>query len=324
MNHAAKFPLYVFNPRHGMTINHRVADFLRYRIEKHLPRFCLKPPDEAAPYVYRTLVCRDNLKLGLVSLASLAASAKRWPKIEMLLDETVSEDEVKQFYGRHGISVETWTPERLVGHLSAQNETLFQRFAEAFFWGRKTAFTFAVREEAPILYADQDILWFKDPYETLNLGGIHSLLASEDCCFSYNKEFASFLSSNHRDLLYSGAPYCAGLYAVPPRFKLPDEVLHYISAKLDATPSGYHYEDVCAVEQSCLGLAVKLKGQGIPSGILPTCPGESLRFPAFYGRNWVAAHYAGPTRRQFWRDAWSLLKIIGRNGRGLSIKSNRG
>jgi hypothetical protein len=308
ITNSAKFPFYVFNPRHGMTINHRTADFLRYFLEKRLPGLCVKPPAEKAPYIYRTLVCRDNLKMGLISFASLAASAKRWPKIEMLADESVAADDARKFFGQHGISVEVWTPARLIGHMNDNGEKLFRRFAEAFFWGRKTAFTFAVRQDVPILYADLDILWFKDPWEGLDLGSINCLLAAEDRFFTYNKGFMPLLSPEHQRLLLSGAPHCAGLYAVPPQFRLPDEVLHYISTKLDVTPPGYHYEEMAAIEQTCLGLATKLKGRGIPWEILPTCPDESWRFPAFHGKNWVAAHYAGPTRRQFWRDAWSSVR----------------
>jgi hypothetical protein len=291
-----------------MTVVHRTADFLRYRIEKRLPHLRLTPPTGAAPYIYRTLACSNNLKLGLVSLASLAACAKRWPKIEMCVDESVSPAEVKRFYEAHGVSVEVWTPADIIERMTANGETVLRRFAEAFFWGRKTAFTFGTRENVPILYTDLDVLWFQDPWEGLELGGVASLLASEDKYFSYNKDFLPLLTPEHRALLLSRPAHCAGVYAVAPGFKLPDEVLHYISAKLAVAPPGYCYEDTCAIEQTCLGLAAKLSGRGIPWESLPSCPDESLWQPAFHQRKWVAAHYAGPTRRQFWRDAWSLIK----------------
>jgi hypothetical protein len=303
-----KFPHYVFNPLHGMTLHDRTADFLRYFLERHLARLHLTLPTEPAPYIYRTLVCEANIKMGLLSLASLAACAKKWPKIEMCVDESASPDEVKRFYGGHGIPVDVWTPADVIRRMNANGEALLRRFAETFFWGRKTAFTFGIHEKVPILYADLDILWFQDPWQGLDLQSVDTLLAAEDIGFSYNKVFMTILSPEHRELLLSRPSYCAGLYAVAPGFKLPEEVLHYISARLDAVPPGYYYEDTCAIEQTCLGLATKLKGCGIPYDILPTCPDDSTFLPSYHRRNWVAAHYAGPTRRQFWRDAWSLLK----------------
>jgi len=291
-----------------MTIPHRTADFLRYFLERRLPRLRVAPPAEAAPYIYRTLVCETNLKMGLLSLASLAACAKRWPKIEMCVDESVSPDEVKRFYGVHGVPVDVWTPADVIGRMNANGEALLRRFAETFFWGRKTAWTFGMNESVPILYADLDILWFQDPWQGLDLQGVDSLLAAEDRYFSYNKELMTILSPEHLKLLLSPPPHCAGLYAVAPGFKLPDEVLQYISTRLDAVSPGYYYEDCSAIEQTCLGLATKLKGRGIPYDSVPTCPDDSTFLPSYHHRNWVAAHYAGPTRRQFWRDAWSLLK----------------
>lgn len=303
-----KFPLYIFNPRHGMTFHDRLADFLRYRFEKRLPQLRVSLPSEPAPYIYRTLICSSNLKLGLVSLASLATCAKRWPKIEMCVDESVTPEEVKRFYASHGIPVEVWTPASLIERLNANGDTLLRRFAEAFFWGRKTAFTFGTREALPILYCDLDVLWFQDPWESLVLGGVETLLVAEDVAFCYDPEWLTLLSAEHRKLVLTSPSYCAGLYAVAPRFKLPDEVLHYIAEKLAVTPPGYRYEKTSSVEQASLGLTTKLMGRGIPWVTLPTCPGRSTYRSAFHQKNWVAAHYAGPTRRQFWRDAWSLLK----------------
>lgn len=290
-----------------MTLHDRTADVLRYRIEKRLPRMSLSPPAKPAPYIYRSLVCASNLEMGLVSLASLAACAKAWPKIEMCVDESISADAVRRFYADHGIHVEVWTPFDLMARLNATAEDLLRRFAERYFWGRKSAFTFGTHEKLTILYADLDILWYQDPWTALGLPQVDSLLSAEDSHFSYDKEFIAILSPEHRELLLGRPAYCAGLYAVPPGYRLPEVVLRYLSTKLDGTPDGYRYEDTCSIEQACLGLATKLSGHGIPWLTLPTCPNEFPWFRRVRRDGRVAAHYAGPTRRQFWRDAWSLL-----------------
>ncbi len=291
-----------------MTLPDRAADLSRYFLEQRSHRMRLRLPDQQAPYIYRSLVCAGNLKLGLFSFASLAACARRWPRIQLCVDESISAPEVTSFYERHGIMVEMLTPEDLDNRMEANGETVLRRFAKTFFWGRKTAFTFGLREEIPILYCDLDVLWFQDPWEGLGLAAVENLLASEDICFSYNKEFLAMISPAHRDLVVANPPYCAGLYAVAPGYTLPHAVLDYLHVKLESMPPGYFYEAACAIEQTCLGLATKLSGRGIPFNRLPTCPERSAVYPAYHHKHWLAAHYAGPTRRQFWRDAWSLLR----------------
>jgi len=304
------FPYYIFNPLHGMTLHDRFADFLRYRIEKRLPALRITPPTKTAPYIYRTMVCASNLQLGLVSLVSLAACAKSWPAIEMCVDESITAEEVTAFFKKHGLQVRVWNPSDLLDRLDLHGELILKRFAETYFWGRKTAFTFGTHESQPILYSDLDVLWFKDPWSELKLGEMTSLLASVDRYYSYDPDYLNMISSEHRDLLLKSPPYCAGIYAVPPQFSLPKEVLGYLQQSLDTkTPEGY-YEVSCSIEQSSLGLAANLIGKGIPWELLPTCPDQALILPQWHHRDRLGAHYATPVRRQLWRDAWGIIKKL--------------
>ena len=304
-----KFPHYIFNPFHGMTLHDRLADFLRYQIDKKLPTLQLKIPKQRAPYIYRTMVCKGNLHMGLVSFASLAACCGALPDIEVCVDESITPEEALDFYGSHGLGIKAWSPLELLDRLEQCGEFTLKRFAETYFWGRKTGFTFGTHEVKPILYSDLDVLWFKDPWLALKLDAIKSLLASEDRYYSYDPDYLNLISKEHRELLLGSQPHCAGVYAVPPRYKLPQQVIHYIELSLDTKKTTSFYEIRCSIEQSSLGLATKLAGSGIPWEMLPTCPDAALFSPKWSHRGRVGAHYASLVRRQFWRDAKGL-KII--------------
>jgi len=303
-----KFPHYIFNPFHGMTAHDRLADLLRYRIEKRLPSMIVRVPQSNAPYIYRTMVCAGNLELGLVSLASLAACAKSWPRIEMCVDKSISAVDVQSFYAKHGISVHVWTAQDLLERLDLHGEFLLKRFAETYFWGRKTAFTFGTHETLPILYSDLDVLWFKDPWIELKISDLTTLLAAVDRYYSYDQDYLAMISEEHRELLLNSSPYCAGVYALPPGFRLPEEVLNYIQQSLDTKKPKSYYEVNCSIEQTSLGLATNLVGSGIPWQLFPTCPEAAVLSPKWHHRNRLGAHYATPVRRQLWRDAWAILK----------------
>ena len=112
------------------------------------------------------------------------------------------------------------------------------------------------------------------------------------------------MAPEHRKLLECPAPPCAGLYVVGPGFHLPAEIFGYIEKQLRLDKPGHFFE------QTLLALTVKLAGKQLAFEQLPTCPVEETVFrPSYAGKNWIAAHYAGPTRPQFWRDAWSLVKL---------------
>jgi len=302
-----KFPHYIFNPLHGMTLHDRLADFLRYRIVRKLPSLRITPPAQRAPYIYRSMVCEGNLELGLVSLASLASCAKAWPDLEMCVDESISAQEVCDFFGNHGLEVKVWTPLELLNRLDHCGESTLKRFSETYFWGRKTGFTFGTHEARSILYSDLDVLWFQDPWLGLKLDGLTTLLASEDRYYSYDQDYLKMISREHRELMLNSHPYCAGIYVVPTGYRLPQQVIDYINQSLSTKKPTLFYEAQCSIEQSSLGLAANLAGAGIPWELLPTCPDKALIDPRRHHRNRTGAHYASPVRRQFWRDAWPLI-----------------
>lgn len=284
-----------------MTIRDRVSVLCKYSLERRLTSLRLNPVDGQEKYIYRSMVSADSLLMGLFSLASLLSCSRQMPRIELCVDESLVPEEVSRFFAGHGLAVEVITASELDDSLAKREQTLLRKFAKSFFWGRKTAFTFGYGADRPVLYADLDVLWFKDPWTGIGMEDISTILAGTDQCHTYDPGLVGILSPTHRELLTSTTPVCAGIYAFHPAFCLPAEANNYITRQLEAGTPGHF------CEQTILALTVKLAGQQIPHQRLPTCPPGSTLWPAFQGQEWVGAHYAGPTRPQFWRDAWSRV-----------------
>jgi len=311
-----RFPLYVLNPQHGMTLRDRVAKLCEYALRRRLSGFKAAVPTAEQTYIYRSMISADSLPMGVYSLASLARCSAGMPRIELCVDESLDAAEVETAFGRHGLTVATLTVADLDAALAERGEESLRHFARAFFWGRKTAFTFGLGSAVPVLYADLDVLWFKDPWEAFELLKLQAVLAGTDQYRTYDERMLEMMSATHRQLLLETDAPCAGLYAVGANFQLPQEITSYMEKQLAVGTPGYF------CEQTLLALTVKLAGKQLSFAELPTCPAEQTVWaPSYLEQKWIAAHYAGPTRPQFWRDAWSLFSDRGAaaQGRGSSV-----
>ncbi len=284
-----------------MTIPDRISALCKYSLERRLPNLRLQPPAQSGQYIYRSMVSADSLLMGLFSIASLLSCSRQMPRIELCADESITPEKVRQSFAERGITVKVITAADLDVSLAENGQSLLREFAKAFFWGRKTAFTFGYGADRPVLYADLDVLWFEDPWTGIEMATVQAILAGTDQCHTYDPGLLGMLEPKHRELLTNTAPVCAGIYALHPKFRLPGEVEHYIARQLETGKPGHF------AEQTVLALTVKLAGRQIPHKRLPTCPPRSTSRPAFRAQEWVGAHYAGPTRPQFWRDAWSRV-----------------
>ncbi len=308
---AVIFPSYVFNPRHGMTLRDRTAKLCEYVLRRRLPGFRVAAPVARENYIYRSMVSADSLAMGIYSLASLARCAAAMPRVELCVDESLDAGDVQTALSRHGLTVAVLTADDLDAALAKRGEETLRRFAKAFFWGRKTAFTFGLGDSVPVLYADLDVLWLKDPWEALELSKLRGVLAGTDHHHSFDDGLLELMSAPDRQVLLETDPPCAGLYGVGANFKLPEEITIYMEKQLAVGTPGYF------CEQTLLALTVKLAGKQLSFAELPTCPAEQTVWaPSYLGQKWIAAHYAGPTRPQFWRDAWSLFSDRGLKAEG--------
>ncbi len=300
MQDQAKFPFYVLNPFHGMTLPDRVADVCRFRLVSQLEKFTGRSADSEPRYILRTLVSRGTLQCGLLSLCSLVRCAGCVPRIEMLADESISPEEVRAFFQNRGFTVTVYAYDEIAGMVTGENQQLLREFANAFFWGKKMAFTFGLRGNLPILYSDLDVLWKRDPWDIFEMGKLDNIFGIENPTYGYDKAFMQMLSPSDLELIKTERPVCAGVYAKSAHFELSDSVAGYIERQLENGEPGYYFE------QSVLALEVVLSGKTLPYSALPTCPKRTVMKTAFKNPATMAVHYAGPTRRQFWRDAMFL------------------
>jgi hypothetical protein len=286
-----------------MTLRDRAAKLCEYSLEKRRPGLRVAAPAGRQNYIYRSMISADSLPMGVYSLASLARCSDAMPRIELCVDETLDAAEVESMFAHHGLTVTTLTVADLDTALTHRGEEDLRKFARAFFWGRKTAFTFGLGAAVPVVYADLDVLWLEDPWQALELQKLQGVLAGTDHHRSFDEGILELMSVSHRDALLQTDAACAGLYAVGTNFQLPEEVARYIGKQLAAGTPGYF------CEQTLLALTVNLAGKQLSFAELPTCPAEQTVWaPSYLGQKWIAAHYAGPTRPQFWRDAWSLIR----------------
>jgi len=263
-----RFPYFAFNPRHVLSARDRVSALCEYSLRRRLPRFRPVVPSARAGYVYRSMVSADSLALGIFSLASLAQCSAAMPELEFCADESISADEARAAFARHGFAVQVWNAEKLDAELAERGKDLHRRFAKAFFWGRKTAFVFGLEDRLPVLYSDFDVLWFQDPWQAFELGKLKGLVAGTDGHRSLDPGILALMSEEHRKQLTETDPTCAGLYAVGADFALPPVVAEYMEKQLSTGTPGYF------CEQTLLALTVKLAGQQLPFEDLPTLPQE--------------------------------------------------
>jgi hypothetical protein len=186
----------------------------------------------------------------------------------------------------------------LTARLTAPAFASLVRFAERDAMGRKMAAIVASALEAPTLYCDVDVLWFRFP-ETLRdllVNPGTTLSMSADCRPTYDPE----LVPGRLPYLASPPYYCAGFLFAAGDFLAACDVTDLLAYAAE--------RGIGVTEQTILAEANRQLGG-------KTWPAEEIvlweedRFslaPSFRGRPWAARHYVGGVRHIFWRDALAL------------------
>lgn len=293
------FPRHVIDPRHGMSLADRVADVCRWAILRRKGRPSLPPQARPPVAVCRALVSSRSLPEALVSLPALAALGDPLA-FELCCDDTIEPPSVQRLLASRGIHADITSRKAFLDACGKSGAAIAEAFGRSFIWGTKFSFAILRPSSLPVLYMDNDVLWFRPAVESLGLQNLHDLLAVTDAVSSYDPTFLSWMEPDDAELLRRSPPVCAGIFALPAGYQLPSWAERYIQKQLDIGEPGYFFE------QTLIAL-LALKGAGtVPYGDLPTCGPRSTRHPSYRHHQWIAAHYAGPARRQFWRDAWSL------------------
>ena len=231
-------------------------------------------------------------------LASLGSAWPELPRVRVVsdgsLDPAATARDLAWWPGP--LEVVDWRD--LAARLTAPRFASLARFAEREAMGRKMLAIVASALEAPTLYCDVDILWFRYPstLDRLLAAGGTQLVMSADRWSSYDRDLVP-----DRLPHLAGPPYfCAGLlYATGDLLAACD-----VSALLDHAAE----RGIGVTEQTILAQADHLLGgRSWPEEEIALRDEDraSLR-PTFRGRPWAARHYVGAVRHIFWRDALML------------------
>lgn len=231
-------------------------------------------------------------------IASLYSAWPQLPRVRVVSDGSLDLARTARDLGWWPGSLEAVDWRDLAGCLSGPEFDSLLRFAERDAMGRKLAAIVASTLEAPTLYCDVDILWFRLPETLRSLLAAPGtkLLMSPDCRPMYDPT----LVPGRLPHLDSPPYYCAGLLFAEGDFLAACDVADLLAHAAE--------QGIGVTEQTILAEADRqLGGETWPAEEIALR--EEDRFslgPSFRGRQWAARHYVGAVRHIFWRDALAL------------------
>lgn len=231
-------------------------------------------------------------------IASLCSAWPRLPQVRVVSDGSLDLARTARELAWWPGSLELLDGRDLAARLTSPAFAPLVRFAARDAMGRKMAAIVASALEAPTLYCDVDVLWFRFPegLEALLSTAGPRLVMSSDCRPMYDPA----LVPSRLPELARPPYYCAGLLFAAGDFLAACDVADLLDHAAE--------RGIGVTEQTILAEANRQLGGG-------TWPAEEIvlweedRFslgPSFRQRSWAARHYVGAVRHIFWRDALAL------------------
>lgn len=231
-------------------------------------------------------------------LASLGSAWPRPPRVRVVSDGSLDPGATARelAWWRGSLEVVDWRD--LAARLAAPRFATLVRFAERDAMGRKMLSIVASALEAPTLYCDVDILWFRFPPtlgERLAAPGTQLAMSPD-----YQPMYDPALVPERLPDLARPPFFCAGLLYAEGDFLAACEVADLLGHAAE--------RGIGVTEQTILAEADRqLGGAGWPAAeIALSEEGRTSLGPSFRGRPWAARHYVGGVRHLFWRDALAL------------------
>lgn len=301
-----RFPHNIFNPFNNADLRWRGSMLFQYLLSRgKSPCLKYKPP---ADFSYLTLMCREDSLMTRLSLLSLAKNSSALPRLVIAHDESISEEEVRKVLDFWPISFDCLSREEVASRLCASEGAMLAKFCNRHIFGYKLAACLLLAKECRVLYADSDVLWFRDAGMLMQECALKPLYATTDLGHSYNHRILSTLPENLEFLLQQ-QPYLNAGVAIYNR-NLPELNLYhdYISEALSEHPVHRFSEQglVAALAKQIGGVIsndVVCMAQNDRNSILPSNKDES----------WYARHYVSMprVRQQYWIDAfWMRLVTV--------------
>lgn len=260
----------------------------------------------ALPCTYVTFGGLGHRLMLRANIASLATAWTRHPRLVVYSDGSLTRQAVEADLAvwPGPWDVRSW--ETAVPVLERHGHHDLVRFAHREVMARKMAVVAAEALAGPVVYADVDLLWFREPP---SLGGFLAEAAAGGPVLHLSEDFqpaydARWFPDRVRELVRP--PFlCAGALVARGDFLRAAGVEGFLA---EAAEVG-----VGLSEQTLFALAHRRLGGAVWSGReIDLSLDDRVSFgPSFRGREFAARHYVGPVRHLFWRDALAL-----RLGRG--------
>jgi hypothetical protein len=240
-----------------------------------------------------------HLPMLVQSLRSLAVAWSRVPPLRVVGDGTVGAASLEEAFADWPAPIEVVPRDVVVDSARSAGSADLAAFAAVSPFGLKFAALVASAVERPTLFADADVLWFRDWS-----GEIVALARAAGVVLRVSADYQPAY-----DVDVAGTS--ADTLATPPFVNSGVTFLH--GALLDAVDlrpalavAARRYSHFA--EQTVLALAARRLGTPPwPPSVVACFQHDHQSLGITYrGRAWIARHYVGPVRHLFWRDAFAL------------------
>ncbi len=299
------FAFGLLRPFSGMNVSVRLGE-IAHNVLSHWP-IPPQPSKPTAHFCYLTMCDRAHWLMLRESLFSLYRSWNSLPEITVVSDGSWTANEFAEVFAWWPTPITVLMREEIcLSALSAGFPELADYVRESI-WGLELATVTTQAKQRPVLYADADILWFRDPAPLL------------DDPVSWDKPRALRESNCHqrRDMALRHCPKVleppfvnAGIVALHGEL-MPPEILR--SMVQDALP--HPLDSSC--QQTIIATAIKLGGEFFPDKLSLV---EFDDFHRFRSRNmktegYYSRHYVNWMRHLLYRDALRLRwrSVLSRN-----------
>nr|WP_294796396.1 hypothetical protein [uncultured Mucilaginibacter sp.] len=182
-------------------------------------------------------------------------------------------------------------------HKEQKNDSLV-RFAINNPMGLKLAAILQTLElNQPLVYGDTDVLWLRDPNSDIErlVNGSTNIHMQYDYQPGYD---FNLVEKAQLSCLYEEPYYCAGLMLINRLSKTQHDIIQSLLPILVENSEHLSEQTIFAYLQKQAGIS----GLSARKYILNYDGQFKIRFSI--GKEWLARHYIGPIRHQFWRDAF--------------------
>ena len=286
-------------PRRSPPLQIRSARITQYLLKPAKPpHFEQKPSTNS--FFYATLFNDDEYLMAKLSLWSLLKNISRFPTIHIGCDPSTDPTAAAKLLENLPTPTVYHTVEEVATYWRENNCENLAWFCEQHIFGFKLAFNLFLSQTNTVLYSDTDVLWFDDPTDTVQNATEGPLYASIDSGdVNYEPELMNAIATEFPFEIGRKPQGCAGVSVFNPSAKDTPE----LQFALDFLRKSSSIKRLS--EQSIVSSIAKRYNCFLPKEFaIMDAPMRPVSISSGGQKLWIARHYAGPFRTQFWIDAF--------------------